>query len=322
MRRKAVGKVGFVLSILLMIAMAIVSYLAFPVEQPAGELGLTLWSPNLWEIPQPFSAIANALLLIAIAFGLILFNKSNNFVHGNDLVFPAAFLVLTASNPWLTHYLETSTILAAANLLCLSILFSRFGKRGNQNSMFYLASVIGLGSMIQYAFIPYALVYLLAAALLKVIKPRETIAYLIGLVAAYWVLIGSGIIPISSFRFPEIHLINEGFTPPSDVLVMLIGIGLTMLLGAIMLFNNAVNMTGASSKARSFNKVVNFVGIASAIFMVLDFTNMTAYIATMNIAVGIQLANAFSYGSLRRPAWLAAALAAIYLGLLLVTVYI
>lgn len=322
MRRKAAGKLGFVISILLMLGMAALSYFAFPVDQPAGELGLTLWSPNLWEIPQPFSAIANALLLIAIAFALILFNKSNNFVKGNDLVFPAAFLILTAANPWLTHYLETTTILAAANLLCLSILFSRFGKRNNQNSLFYLASVIGLGTMIQYAFIPYALVYLLAAAMLKVIKPREVIAYLLGLAAPYWVLIGSGIIPIESFRFPTVHLITEGFAPPSDVLVMLIGTGATMLLGAIMLFNNAVNMTGASSKARSFNKVVNFVGISSAIFMVLDFTNMTAYIATMNIAVGIQLANAFGYSSLRRPGWLTAALAAIYVGLLLVTVYI
>lgn len=322
MSYKAAGTPGFILSILLMLGMTALGLFEFPVDAPGESLGLCLLSPNLWNIPQPWSAIANAALLLAVAAGLIVFNKNYNFVGGHDLVYPAAFLVITASNPWLTHYLNASAILAAGNLLCLSILFSCYSRRDNQNASFYLASVIGWGSMVQYAFVPYALVYLLAAVMLKVMKGRDVIAYLLGLCAPYWILFGCGIVPVSSFHFPDVELYPLSFAPPVEVVTMLVATGFTMLLGIILLFNNAVSLGSTSSKARAFNRVVNFVGIASAIFMVLDFTNMMAYIPTMTIAVGIQLANAFSYASLKRPGWLAAALAAVYVGLFLVIVYV
>lgn len=322
MSYKAAGTPGLVISVLLMLGMAALGFFEFPVDPPAGSLGLCLMSPNLWDIPQPWSMLANAALLLAVAAGLIVFNKSYNFVGGHDLVYPAAFLVITASNPWLTHWLDAATLLAAGNLLCLSILFSCYTRQNNQNAAFYLATVIGWGAMVQYAFVPYALVYLLAAVMLKVFRGRDVIAYLLGLCAPYWILFGSGIVPLDNFHLPEVQLWPLTFAPPVEVVTMLVATAFTMLLGVILLFNNAVSMSGTSSKSRAFNRVVNFLGIASALFMLVDFTNMMTYIPTMTIAVGIQLANAFSFASMKRPAWLAAALAALYVGLFLVIVYV
>lgn len=322
MTPQATGKAGYIFAILLSIAMTALALVEFPLDRPIDNLGLLLDSPNLWLIPQPVSAIANAILLIALSVGLILFNKSFNFVGGHDYVFPAAFLVMTAANPWLTHYLNGATLLAIGNLLCLSILFSRYGEQRNQNAAFYLATVISWGSMAQYAFVPYALVYLLAAVMLKVMKGRDVIAYLFGLCAPYWILIGCGVVPVANFRFPTVDLLPEVFAPPVEVVTMLVSICFTILVGVILLFNNAVNMGGTSSKARAFNRIVNFIGISSAVLLVFDYSNMMTYLPTMFLAVGIQLANAFSWASLKRPGWLAAALAAVYVGFFLVIVYV
>lgn len=323
MRHKAVGKQGLVIAILLAAGMTALGLVAFPLGKATGNAGLCLPSPNLWELPQPLSSAAAFTLLLVIAFGLILLNKKNNFIAGQDLVYPASFLVMTAANPWLTHYLGESAILAFGNLLCLALLFSCYGRRDNQNASFYLGSLLGIGAMTQYAFVLYAPVYLLAAVMLKTMRLRDAAAYAIGLFAPFWVTFGSGILPITDFRIPDIELIFfTGFAPPPEVLVMLIATGVTILLGLILLMNNAVSLTRASSKARAFNRVVNLLGVATALFLVVDFANMTAYLCTLFLCVGIQLANAFGYATTRRPAWLAAALAAIYVGIFLVTVYV
>lgn len=322
MRHKAVGKQGLVISILLAAAMVALGLTAFPLGRADEAAGFCLPSPDQWEIPQPYSCAAGFLLMLVTAFGLILLNKKNNFIAGQDLVYPAAFLVMTAANPWLTHFLGESVILAFANLICLALLFGGYGRRDNQNRSFYLASVLGLGAMIQYAFLLYAPVYLLAAVMLKTMRLRDAAAYVIGLCAPFWVAVGCGIIPIENFRIPDVEFIFHGFAPPPEVLVMLISTAVTVLLGLIILMNNTVSLMRASSKARAFNRVVNLLGIATTIFIVVDFANMTAYLCTLFLCVGIQLANAFGYASARRPAWLALLLAAVYAGIFLVTVYV
>lgn len=299
-KEKSLGKGGMVLSAIVMLAMCAISFLFRPEHRISGELGICLPSPNLWNINPISSWIINTVLLGGCAAAGFFLNRSYNFIRSTHPVLTSLFLVLSASNPWITGYLSSSTLLCVVNIICISVIFRCFRASNATQEMFIIGTFISIGSMIQYAFLPMIVAYILSAIVMKVFRFKEFLALLMGVVAPYWVTVGLGLIPLDRFSMPEITNLFQDYARASHLLVLSVSVGLAIFTGLVLGLNNCIKLYAGNSRINAMNLTIIFVGLVCSICVIVDFSNMMAYIATLYFTVAVQVANLCALWNIRR----------------------
>lgn len=313
-RSKGIGKTGLVLAVMAMIAMTAVSYLLRPDSRLSGELGICLPSPNLWEINPVSSWIINTVLTGAVAFGAFFLNRTHNFIRSTQPVLPVMFLLLAGSNPWINYYLSSSTLICAINLISLSILFGEYNSRNATQPMFAIGTFMSVGSMFQYAFLPMIVAYVLGAIIMKAFRFKEFLALGMGLIAPYWVGIGLGLISLDSFEMPDITNLFSNFAKASEIFVLAVSVGTAIFFGALLALNNSIKLYAGNSRVNAQNMTITLLGVVCAICIIVDFSNMLAYLGTLYLTVAVQVANMCALWKIKRE-WLVVFIPAIiYIG--------
>lgn len=302
-RQRGIGKTGMVLAAIAAAAMFAAVFFFGPELRLSGELGICLPSPNLWDIDPLWSWAINTALLATITAGAILLNRQYNFIRSTQPVLPAMFLVLAASNPWITDYLSSSTLICFVNLLSLSVLFGCFRQRNATQQMFVIGTFFSIGSMCQYAFLPYIIPYTVGAIIMKAFRLKEFLAMGMGILAPYWVGIGMGIIPLEDFRMPEFTDLFNGFAQARELFVLMLSVGIAIFCGFILALNNSIKLYAGNSRVNALNMTITLVGLTSTLCIIIDFSNMMAYIATLYFSVAVQVANLCALWTIRRE-WL------------------
>lgn len=300
---------------LLAIAMCVLSFLYHPVEIAPIQYGICLPSPDSWDFDATWSGIINATLIGLIALLLYVLNRTYNFVRTTEPALFAVFLIMASSGPWFTEYLNTSVILCLANVICLGIIFDSYDTRNATQQMFILGFVVGAGSMVQYGFLPMAIVYFLWALFMKVLRVKETLALLAGVICPYWIALGIGWIKLSDLHFPSITPLLSLATDRIDFLLMLIGIAVAAVVGFICVLTNSMKLYAGNSRVNAMNLCVTSLGAASVICIVVDYDNMPAYVLSLYMACAVQLANICALWNPRMP-WIVTAFpSAIYIAI-------
>ena len=294
MKHTTIGKEGLVLIIIFMAGMSLLGFLFLPHLVPDGNLGICLPSPNQWHISPWLSWGLQNILLLGVAIATIFLNKHYNFVKSPDPIAAAAFLFMAGSNPLLTSHLDASSLLLATNLICISVIFSCYRRDNSTQEFFVVATLIALGSMIQYAFLLMVPVYIIAGFILQTMRFKEFLAFLIGLVAPYWVGIGLGLLPLDSFCMPGLSNLFSQPDFKTDLFIILINIGLTILFSLMIGLNAFVKLYAGNSRILALNNIIALLGLASWAGIVADFNNMTAYLGTLYFASSFQIANLFT----------------------------
>lgn len=302
-RQRGIGKTGMVLAAIAAAAMFAAVFFFGPELRLSGELGICLPSPNLWDIDPLWSWAINTALLATITAGAFLLNRQYNFIRSTQPVLPAMFLVLAASNPWITDYLSSSTLICFVNLLSLSVLFGCFRQRNATQQMFVIGTFFSIGSMCQYAFLPYIIPYTVGAIIMKAFRLKEFLAMGMGILAPYWVGIGMGIIPLEDFRMPEFTDLFNGFAQARELFVLMLSVGIAIFCGFILALNNSIKLYAGNSRVNALNMTITLVGLTSTLCIIIDFSNMMAYIATLYFSVAVQVANLCALWTIRRE-WL------------------
>lgn len=300
LHRHVMGKEGMALAVTVSIAMASVAFFAETPRPLAGDMGFCLPSPNQWGLSPTGGWIFNLCLLLATTATLYLVNKQHTFVQGSDTVLTGMFLIMTTSNLWVSGLLTSSAMMALANLLCLLVLFGCYRKRNATQEIFVIATILSIGSMIQYAFIFMIPVYLIGSIMMKCFRFRVLVAFGMGLAAPYWVGIGLGILPLESFSMPTFTNLFDGYETKSGLFFGLLNISVTVVTGLILALNNGVKLYAGNTQRRLNNMVINLLGIAAVLCMLLDFNNMVAYMATIYMISAVQLANLFALWNIHR----------------------
>lgn len=284
------------------IIMIAATALFLPSLAPVSEKGLFFSIPSD-TLPHFSQCIINAILIVSAVILAFIFNKKYSFVRGTDTLLPTAMAVILSSNPANTSYLGSPMVLLIVNLVCLDIMMKTYNSRNATNSLFAVATYLSLGSLVQFAFLPFMIVYPIMAIMIKVLRFKECIAYLMGLVAPYWVAFGFGLISFSEFSIPQFLA-----TPPSfdgDYLVIVLASLLTLaLVGLMMSLNNSMLIYAGNMRVRTFNNMINLLGFACAIFMIADFENFTSYTSSFCFAVSVQISNFFAMRRIHHsPVW-------------------
>lgn len=316
-RYKGIGKTGLVLAVMAMIAMTAVSFVFRPEMRISGELGICMPSPNLWDINPVSSWIINTVLLGAIAAGGFFLNRTHNFIRSTQPVLPAMFLVLAGSNPWLNYYLSSSTLICAVNLMALSVLFGEYNSRNATQPMFVIGTFISIGSMFQYAMLPMTVAYILGAIIMKSFRIKEFLALMMGLLAPYWVGVGLGLISPDAFEVPDITNLFSDFAKASEIFVMALSVGIAIFFGGLLAMNNSIKLYAGNSRVNALNMTVTLLGLVCSVCIIVDFSNMLAYLGTLYFYVAVQVANLCALWKMRKE-WLAVLIpGVIYIGFFL-----
>lgn len=314
MKYQGIGKRGLAISIGIMAAMCVASFLFEPATRLSGESGICLPSPNLWNIDPLWSWGINTFLLGAIAAGAFFLNRYYNFIRSTEPVMSTMFLVLAASNPWNDTHLSAATIICAVNILSFAVLFGCYRKQNATQEIFIIATFLSIGSMCQYAFLPFIISIVAGAIIMKAFRIKEFFALLMGLIAPYWIVIGLGIIPLENFNIPQISNLFTGFAAPPDLIILMLSVGVAGFIGLLLGINNSIKLYAGNSRVNALNMTISLTGVVSMICVIGDFTNMMAYLTTLFFTVAVQIANLCALWPIKREWIIGAVPAVIYIG--------
>lgn len=289
--KHGIGRGGLFLVAILAFAMCLLSFILHPVDIIPIQYGLCLDSPDSWQINPIFSWILNTILIGVITLILYLINKSYNFIRTTEPALYAVFIIMASSSSWLTQGLNTSTLLCLVNTVCLGVIFDAYDTRNATRQLFILGMALGIGSMFQYAFLPMACVFILWALFMKVLRFKELLAFLLGLACPYWITLGLGWLHFSDFHLPSLVSLFTSSNDHSDILFLLLGIGLATILGVLAGLPNSMKLYAGNSKVNSMNLCVSSLGVASLICILVDYENIPAYVMTLYLATAVQIAN-------------------------------
>lgn len=289
--RKGAGQGVFAIAMATAAVMAFTAYLhTGSASRLDGEMGLCFTSPNNWNLDPALSCGLNYLLLTAAGVGMIFLNKRYYYIQRADQLQPALFLLLAAAFPWLDRVLCSSTILVAVNLACTAVLFGCYEKRNTTQQIFLTASLLSLGSTVQYACVFYMPLYIAGGIVAKSFSLKEIPAFLLGVAAPYWCLLGTGLASITDLQLPTMSNIFTGFAPTAEVISMAVACGVAAVVWLVLAFNNSLQLLKEHIYVRRFNTVVNILGAGSILLMLCDFTNIMAYISTFMFCLSVQIA--------------------------------
>lgn len=307
------GRDGMTMAVITAIVLAAIAFfVGSPVDLP-GNMGICLPSPVDWPLPGMALWGMNLAILLITAIMLWLCNKEFSFVQGNDTVLMGMFLVMAASNFWLSGTITASGMMAFANLICIFILFGCYRKHNATQELFIIATILAIGSMIQYGFIFMLPAYIIGAILLKCFNFRCLVAMGMGLLAPYWIGIGFGLLPLDSFRMPEFTNIFQTGLSGGSLFIMLVNVAVSVVMGLFLALNNTVRLYAGNTQRYLYNVVLNVLGIVSVICLILDFGNLFVYIDTIYIVSALQLANLFALWDINRGSLWLMGISAIYI---------
>lgn len=286
------GPGAIVFSVAAAIAMIAATTFFMPPLHPGAEFGVCFSFPYNWLTGLQGVAVNTFLIAVAILMASLL-NKKYSFVKGADSVLPVAMCILLASNPANTSCFDISVIMLIVNLICLEILMRSYCSANATTQMFAIATYLSLGSMVECGFIPFIILYPVMALMMKAFRIKELLAYLMGLVAPYWVALGFGLVEFSDFRIPQLLSVADVADGDFNFFVYL-SLGCMALVGLMMTLNNALLFYKGNIRVRTFNNVINLLGVLCTVCMIVDFENFGAYVSTFCFAVSVQIANFFA----------------------------
>lgn len=321
MKHKASGTEGVLLALALAIAFSALNFFTGDPVPLQGDLGICLPSPNHWDIMPLWSWIINLVLILGFGLTIHFVNKTHSVVQSTDTVIPAATLVMVMSNLWIDTLLNTSTILMWMNLFAIIMMYSAYKERNATQQVFVVATILSLGSMMQYAFLFFIPAYMIIGIMLKCFRIKEFIAFILGLAAPYWVAIGLGLVSLDDFTMPQLTNLFGGSVRADDIFFQLLNIGFTAFLAIILTLNNAVKLYAGNTRRRLFNNALAVLGIVSLIAMIVDFNNLPAYLGTFYFTVAVQLASFFALRPIHKAHIWLLSLAAVYVAFFCLAMY-
>lgn len=302
MNRKAIGNTGVALTMLIAVAAAGAARLWGPASiSSEGERGLCFPAPSEWLSDSLTSWIANIAVIALMAVVLSLSNRRFNFIKSTGLLPPAIFALLCGTDPFVTIGLSSSTLLCVVALLCIVVLMGVYKSSNATQESFAAATFVSLGSMCDASCIVMVPACLAILSVMKVLRVRETIAYILGLAAPFWVVLGMGIVAPESFSIELPPNPFTSFAVPEGNMALLVSAVFTGIVTLSLSLNIMMRLYAGNPRQMALNAAVQTIGFVAIAGMILDFKGFDGYLTTLYLCAAVQLANIFAIYHMRRP---------------------
>ncbi len=290
---------GAVLLLALAVAGAIAAYLQQAVVPIWFDLSLGLTAPGKW-IPQGLpSLVAGLAANLAIGVLTLAINRAFNVLRSLTTLVAGLFFVMQLGLPSLLCQFYSGTLLALVFLTCTALLFSTYGSRYGQRSVFLAFFLAALAAFTNISFALYLPVLLIGCAQMRVFNGRSLIAAALGIITPAWLLVGFGVVNVENLAMPRWLMAWDRWGDP-HMLRALIVTAFTLFLGAAFVVINILKILSYNSRVRAFNGFLTMALIFTAIYTVFDFGSFRFYLPLLNCLTAYQAAHFFTYRRSRR----------------------
>ena len=217
-------------------------------------------------------------------------NARFSLIPGTGVLYATVFPVVAGSVPKLHAGPGTAGLLLCTVLICTHLLFSLYGRRNAARGLCVIFSLLSWGSMIQYSFALLMPIFLLGAIFLGVLRLKEFIGILAGIITPYWIIFGLGIVPPERFHIPALTNLLGNFAAPGTLFYIMVGQALCAFVCLLLTASNSLMPSTTGSRHRSYTAFINLTGIAMVWFMLFDYDNLPAYTYTLALCLGFQCA--------------------------------
>lgn len=274
--------------------------LIYPALPPQSQnFGIALPSPNLWNLIPVWGEVLNVTLIGLSALTIYLVNKQFSLIRTDQPLGAAFFLPLMIANLAVSSRLSAAPLISLLCLFILASLFNSYRKRNATRSLFFIASCLSLGSLFEYAMIPFIIASLFGAFFMDALRFKEFLALGLGLISPYWVLIGLGIVNPLNLNIPLPVTIFSA-TPDPYTFTLLALITILTLAGVFLTLYNGFIIYAGNTRVHRCALTINTFGLTAAAAMWFDISNILAYFGVFYIWISFQLANLFTLRELPR----------------------
>lgn len=267
------------------------------------DFGLVFPSPECWQMTDSLGELINFVIIFICAPLCYLINKTFSLLKSSLPYWGLFYLPLMCANPMASGHITGNVLVLPVTLIMVPVLFSSYKSYNATRSVFFTSTCISVGSMFQQAFLPMFVALVLSCAACQILRFKEFMAMILGLIAPYWVLFGFGVITIDSFHVPDITPIFSAEITPR-LFYMLVGYGIMLALTLLLALNNGMKLYAGNAQIRSYNNIINIFGLTAVAAMIFDTNNITAYTGVLNLWVALQFGNLFTLWHLHKAIWI------------------
>lgn len=257
------------------------------------------------------SAIVNIACTLGTAALLLLFNHLYNFVRSFTFVFASMFVFMQMVNPFIGVQFNAGSALCLVLMGCVFILFGSYQQKStSQRNIFFVSTALSFCCSLQYVFLFLIPVFFIGFIQMRGMDFRGFLAFLLGLIVPYWIMIGLGIVDISNFKLPQMSGISDILE--SQQTWLLVGTtAFTAVLGIVLFAVNIFTIFNYRLQIRVYNGFFILLTAMTIVIMIADYKNFPVYLPILNLCVAIQIAHTFTIaGNLHRYIFILVLLAA------------
>lgn len=312
MRNQASGNIGLVIALIAAIAMSVIAHFYALIPAVGFNEGICFPGPGNWDIYSLISWMLNLIVLLGAGLFPMLLNKTYNFINNTDTVIPTVLLVLCGSNVWLNTGLNQSLFLALLLMLVAYILFDCYRVRKSMNELFLVGTIIAIGSMFEYAVLPFVVAVIMIGIVINCMSFKGFVAFLMGLLAPYAIVIGFGIVNIQDITIPQFQILFMREFQGEQEFILWLNAAITAVIFMLCTLYNAVGLYAGNTRRRKLSNCLMIMGWVAIISIVLDSNNISAYLATLYFSLAVQMANLFGLHQIKYKHTMLVSMAALY----------
>lgn len=277
----------FGLSILLLVIFSIIASGNFVVPQRGYG---TFHNLATWISSSDTSCFVAVLCNVIMGVLLVTLNIMFRYIKTyNCFVFAAVFVLLQGINPFLSTRFFAGTALCLVVVMSLFFMFDLYGKRGGATQgIFLVMALLSFFTIYHYVFFLLIPLFLLGFAYMRVLDVRGVFATIFGIVTPYWIMLGTGLEPLSAFQAPHISQVWTA-APPFAAKGWAVTMAITTVaLTVLLTISNLKTMLNYSVHVRAYNNFFIALSIFVVLMMAIDYNDFLIYMPLLNMCFAIQ----------------------------------
>lgn len=261
--------------------------------EPVDSFGLVSSWSGTW-CDNPYVGVgAEAALMVLIMLLMAYLNKAFNLLRKMSMLHCSLFIIMEASTPTLLLTLNSGAALCLSVLLCLAILLhAHIHEITDTRRIFLVFFLLSSGMAVQYAYMVYIPVFILACIQLKLFSLKALSAIFLGIISPWIMMLGLGAVSPDHLQVPVFAIEMPQWTHPRTVL-FLATVAFTLVLAILALLQNLIKIISYNSLSRAIHSVLTTITIVTAAAIVIDFRNIFAYLTMLNCIASFQLTHMF-----------------------------
>ncbi len=277
----------FGLSLLLLVVFSVIASGNF--EVPQRGYG-TFQNLGTWISSNDTSCFVAVVCNVVIGVLLVTLNIMFRYIKTyNCFVFAAIFVLLQGINPFLSTRFFAGTALCMVVVLSLFFMFEQYGKRnGATQGIFLVMALLSFFTIYHYVFFLLIPLFVLGFAYMRVLDVRGVFATIFGIVTPYWIMLGTGLEPLSGFQAPHISQVWTSaptFVGKGWAITMAIT---TVALTVLLTVSNLKTMLNYSVHVRAYNNFFVALSVFVVLMMAVDYNDFLIYMPLLNMCFAIQ----------------------------------